>query len=336
MNLKDLKTELQEDIEPCPAERMYTGLRKGFIDLCEFTHAFRETAVDLTVIGRTDYVITPLTADTSAVGLYSAAVATLASPTLSIAAAVTGGNLTASTYYYKVTAYDDSGETIASQEISQITSGATSAVTISWTAIPGATGYRVYGRSSGAELLLAVYTKSTDSWNAGTGTETSWIDADLSITPAGALPTETRNARDVDITNVGELRNSDRRWTSDTAQSSLLGFISSVSFDGVGTVRLSRIPGVADVGLQFEAALLPSNSWAIDAAIPSIFEQYSETLKNFAKFYLHGLSANIVPWADLAMAGYFRTLYEKDKRKLRLRVFSGFGGGMRVRPGPYR
>jgi hypothetical protein len=70
-------------------------------------------------------------------------------------AATTGGTLPAGTQAYKVTALGSTGETDASAEVTQATTGATSTVTVSWTAVPGATGYRVYGRASGTEGLLA-------------------------------------------------------------------------------------------------------------------------------------------------------------------------------------
>lgn len=50
-------------------------------------------------------------------------------------------------------------------------------VTISWTAVTGATGYRVYGRTSGSELFIAAVDGST----------TSYVDTGA-LTPAGALP----------------------------------------------------------------------------------------------------------------------------------------------------
>lgn len=90
----------------------------------------------------------------------------------------TGGTLAAGTYYYRVSALDgNGGETLASAETSQVTTGSTSTVTVNWGAVTGATGYKVYGRSTGAELLIAEV-----------GSVTTYID-DGSVTPSGALPT---------------------------------------------------------------------------------------------------------------------------------------------------
>ncbi len=88
----------------------------------------------------------------------------------------TTGALANATYYYRVTVLSKVGETLPSTETSlAITTGG---VTVKWGAVTGATGYKIYGRSTGAELLMAT---------VGAGV-LSWID-DGSITPAGALPT---------------------------------------------------------------------------------------------------------------------------------------------------
>lgn len=92
----------------------------------------------------------------------------------------TGGVLPPSTtYFYRVSALDGGGETLASSSTSGATSataGNTHAMVVNWTAVPGATGYKVYGRSSGTELLIATV-----------GNVTTYTDTG-SITPAGTLP----------------------------------------------------------------------------------------------------------------------------------------------------
>lgn len=68
--------------------------------------------------------------------------------------ATTGGTLAAATYYYVITGTTAAGETLSSNEISQVTTGATSTVTVNWTAVTGATGYRIYrGTSAGGESV---------------------------------------------------------------------------------------------------------------------------------------------------------------------------------------
>ena len=89
-----------------------------------------------------------------------------AAPVLTYAStASTGGTLADSTtYFYRVSAIMQAGsdgavfETLAVAQGSgqAVSSGtATNTVTITWTAVPGATGYRVYGRLTGAAKLIA-------------------------------------------------------------------------------------------------------------------------------------------------------------------------------------
>jgi hypothetical protein len=93
--------------------------------------------------------------------------------------ATTGGTLSAGTYYYRVVAVDGVGTSLASAETSKVTTGSTSTVTVNWTAVPGATGYKVYGRTTGAELYMATVSLNST---------TTWTDTG-SVTPSGALPT---------------------------------------------------------------------------------------------------------------------------------------------------
>lgn len=94
------------------------------------------------------------------------------------ATATTGGTLAPGTYYYRCAARNPAGHTIECVEFSQVVPGGTSTntVTITFPALRGHTGWDVYGRSTGAELLMAA------NWQMG-----SFID-DGSITPSGAMP----------------------------------------------------------------------------------------------------------------------------------------------------
>ena len=98
------------------------------------------------------------------------------------ATALTGGTLAAGTYFYRVTAINAYGETLASTETSQVTTGTTSTVTVNWGAVSGATGYKIYGRTTGAELALVAVNAVT-----------AYIDTGA-VTSAGALPAANTTA----------------------------------------------------------------------------------------------------------------------------------------------
>jgi len=104
----------------------------------------------------------------------------------SVATSTSGGTLAASTTYsYRVAAEhlraDGVTGTTAAAAAVTVTTGAGSANsnTVSWTAVTGATGYRVYGRAAGSELLIA----------SVSGQATVSYTDDGSVTPAGAVPT---------------------------------------------------------------------------------------------------------------------------------------------------
>ena len=99
-----------------------------------------------------------------------------ATPTTATAA--TGGSLVAATYSYRVTALIAGVETAVSPAVAQVVppGTATNTVTVNWTAVAGATGYKVYGRTAGTELLIATL------GNVLTFTDTG------DIVPAGVQP----------------------------------------------------------------------------------------------------------------------------------------------------
>jgi len=116
-----------------------------------------------------------------AAGIMGVALEQLAAPVQSaLATAASGGTITAGTYRYIVTAINASGETTASNEQSIVTTGSTSTVTVTWAAVTGATGYKLYktaaGGATGTELLYKTV-----------GLVTSDIDTTPG-TPSGAFP----------------------------------------------------------------------------------------------------------------------------------------------------
>lgn len=71
------------------------------------------------------------------------------------ATATTGGTIPAATYFIKVTATNANGETLPSNEQSQVTTGTTSTLTVNWGAVTGATGYNIYiGTAAGVENVV--------------------------------------------------------------------------------------------------------------------------------------------------------------------------------------
>ncbi|MBA2751596.1 MAG: baseplate J/gp47 family protein [Actinobacteria bacterium] len=84
---------------------------------------------------------------------YTGFTAGLSAPTgVTATPSASGGTLASGTYYYKVSALNALGETIASAEVSAVVVGPTGSVSIAWGAVTGATSYRIYrGTAAGAE-----------------------------------------------------------------------------------------------------------------------------------------------------------------------------------------
>lgn len=91
------------------------------------------------------------------------------------------GTAGSTTYSYRVAAVGGGGTTLASTAVTTATGNATLSPTnynlVSWTNVANATGYNVYGRTSGTELKMAFVTTNSFS---DTGSQF--------YTPAGAVP----------------------------------------------------------------------------------------------------------------------------------------------------
>lgn len=115
-------------------------------------------------------------------GLLGVAIEVLPPPVQSaLSTATTGGTITAGTYKYVLTAINANGETTISNEQTITTTGSTSTVTVTWSAVTGATGYKLYktaaGGATGTELLYKTV-----------GAVTSDVDTSPG-SPSGAFPT---------------------------------------------------------------------------------------------------------------------------------------------------
>lgn len=118
--------------------------------------------------------------------------APLTTPTgLTATPSATGGTLAAATWHYKVTAFNTFGETLATADVTAVTTGATGSVALAWTAVAGAAGYRVYrGTTTTNHALLS--SPATNAYT-DTGTATSATVPPSANTTQGFTATEARN-----------------------------------------------------------------------------------------------------------------------------------------------
>lgn len=92
-------------------------------------------------------------------------------PTLSLGAtATTGGTFAAGTYYWKVTAKNASGESLASNEVSAVLA-ANGTQVLNWAAVPTATSYDIYrGTVAGAQNSRVATVTALTYTDTGTST----------------------------------------------------------------------------------------------------------------------------------------------------------------------
>lgn len=165
---------------------------------------------------------------------------------------VGAGTLGSGTYFYRVTALNGPGQTLPSKEVS-ITIVGPAGVNINWNAVPGAGGYELYGRSTGAELGMGTIFALTALDNG-------------SVTPSGAMPTSNTftniNGPSVLVRSVGLASKPfvylGRVHVLAAYQSALQTtyFLLSVSSAGVATVVAKLAPSLGG-GLTARAGILP-------------------------------------------------------------------------------
>lgn len=170
-----LAESLALDTEPTLAnisETSAAGYARGAV-----TWGSPTTVAPIEVLNSVELQLGPVTADMNqayyAFLTDASSGSTLSAPTLALGTTTaSGGTFAAGTYYWVITATNDYGETVASNEVSQ-TLVLNDSQDLSWGAISGATGYNIYrGTAAGSEDVLVssvgAVTTYTDTGTAGT------------------------------------------------------------------------------------------------------------------------------------------------------------------------
>ena len=170
-----------------------------------------------------------------------------AAPTLTPSA--TGGTLTAATYYYKIVAVDVNGKTTGNgTEANTTTTGTTSSVGLTWTAIIGAYSYRIY-QGTVTNTQTKYFTSTTNSaTDIGSGytvtaipnvsantSAKSWISGSGLVIPS--LTTTNINAWSNPITGQGVYDNTLNlnKFYNSTAWDTLGSLAATQTWTGVNT-----------------------------------------------------------------------------------------------------
>lgn len=165
-----------------------------------------------------------------------------------------GGTLAAGTYYYKVTALNAQGETIGSTEANATTTGSTGSVALSWTAVSGATSYKVYRGTSadGESVYFAASSNSfTDigaSGTAGTVPVTNgtliWTPT-LSQTPLQALYLRNTSTNGNSVSVAWTAQGGSSEKVLDLVQNAAICFLEPSAGSGLGGITAMTLTASA-------------------------------------------------------------------------------------------
>lgn len=124
-----------------------------------------------------------------------------------------GGTIPASAQDYVITAYNETGETVGST-VATVTPTAVGTVTLAWTKVPGADGYRIYGRVAGTEKIITQV-----------GDINSWVDTGV-IAAGATVPPTVGTASDIESPTVADVNGCVE----------LTAFVSGLNFGSQGNV----------------------------------------------------------------------------------------------------
>lgn len=194
----------------------------------------------------------------------------LSAPTVTVTNIGTTG---ATTYGYRVSAINSVGETLASSTVTTTTGNASLTGSnfnrVTWNRVVGATGYKVYGRTSGSELLMA------------TTTTANHFDDIGAITPSGALPLSNTTGYSSTRTSIGTLM---KQQTGATDVDEWIGpFPVSVSRPMEGNVA---IPGVFPHVIR----------WSSDIDWLFLVDNATATTSRRVVYYTYNRSTNVLAW----------------------------------------
>jgi large repetitive protein len=188
--------------------------------------------------------------------------------TASLPSVANGGNLTASTtYYYQISAITPLGESIPTAQASATTTNAAGnnlTINLAWTAVPGATSYKIYRSTSSGRFIQAYLTTVTTNSYVDAGSSAALTAPTFnpltasSITVGGTITTGTYHYV---ITSIGP--------AGESAISTAVTATIPASLSGYAEVQLAWTAVAGATGYRIYRATVTNYTNSLIAIIPS-------------------------------------------------------------------
>jgi len=316
MDFDDIIGDLSE-FQDLPVSKANRWILEAIRDLCNETWCYTEILTFLTTAGTFEHTLSPSDGATMVIGIPADGVqfCTVHTPQPSAEDGTGTGTLTAGNdYHYKVTAIaDDYGETLPCALVTH-ECPATGVISLDWDDIDGADSYRIYQSTDGTNFY---YVSEVDD---------SEYDDDGSDTPTTAVPPTTSVLmKDIGLGNTIIEGSFSSTWRSREGEG-----IGKIFYDGGTTIRLDTIPDTSGMGFQVKVALYPISEIT---TIPAQIAPYRTEIGHFVRGKVFGHpKTKTMLWYDPQERNYYMAQYRRARARLKMRVFTGFGHGNRVKP----
>lgn len=196
---------------------------------------------------------------------------------VAIATATTGGTIVADQYFFRVSPVTWDGEQIACTEINVTTTGSTSTITLSFTAVENALFYKIYASdATGTETLVKIVSAFTyDTDGTPTGDVTSIVLTTDPLTPdANSVPTHMQS--DLPL---------DRDGTSNEPMEYIILWDLD-EFQGLGKLAYTNRGGS-----RFRGLITPMELAQTDDNFPFLLKSYAALVPSFeaTSYMIRGL-----------------------------------------------
>jgi len=188
--------------------------------------------------------------------------------TVGSSTATTGGTVPAATYYFEISAVTEEGEQLASTEITQVTTGATSTLTLTWGEVTNAYRYKIYSSNASGGDKNLVRVVAADEFNGIgtiTGRTTSYTFLTDPLIRDTTVPDSMQNDKQFKKGTGKEVPENVFLWSLDPIQG------------------LGKLPYTNSAGSRFEGLVTVEELARTDDNIPMLIKSYTALTPAFER-----------------------------------------------------